>query len=135
MGYANQILIAAALGLTLASTGIAYASVSASDGSFQVANMAPPEPEAPPTVPDPAAAPTAPEAPTADAPPPPEELPAAPETPPEPPAADVPAPEAEAAPVAEETAPAGGMGMSTILGIVAALAAAGFGAFWFMRRK
>ena len=132
MGYANQILIAAALGLTLASTGIANASVSASDGSFQVANMAPPEPEAPPTVPDPAAAPTAPEAPAADAPPPTEELPAAPETPPEPPAADV---SAEAAPVVEEPAPASGMGMSTILGIVAALAAAGFGAFWFMRRK
>lgn len=132
MSYANQILIAAALGLTLAGTGIAYASVSASDGSFQMANMAPPEPEAPPTVPDPAAAPTAPDAPAADAPPPPEALPPAPETPPEPPAADV---SAEAAPVVEEPAPASGMGMSTILGIVAALAAAGFGAFWFMRRK
>ena len=117
-----------ALGLMLVMPGMAAATTS--DGSFAVANMAPPEPDPPAT---PAAAPDQP--PAADVPPA-TEPPVVPAEPPVVP--DVPAeapPPPDAAPTAEAPASTGGMGMGAIIAIIAVLAAAGFGGYWFMNRK
>jgi hypothetical protein len=114
-----------ALGLALMSPGVASAAMDLPDGSFKVANMAPPEP-------DPAPPPTIPAEPT-----PPEVAPDQPPAPELPPPPDVPAeiPATPPEPAADAPASGGGMGMGAVLGIVAALAVAGAAGFWFMRRK
>lgn len=111
--------------------GVAQATELKDAGSFVVANMAPPEPLPPPA--KPAATPDAPAAPDA--------APAAPEAAPEaaPAPADGAAPPAapadEPLPPPDQSSPPAGMGTKTIIGIVAALLAAGIGGFWFMRRR
>ena len=113
--------------LVLTSGSIVLAAEPASDGSFVVANMAPPEPQSPPA--DPAAAPAVPET-TPEAAPPAPDVPTAPEAPPEPAAAH----EAPLPPP-DQSAPAAGMGSGMLIGIVAAIAVAGAAGFWFMRRN
>jgi hypothetical protein len=124
------------------------------DGTFQVANVAPPEePEAPPPTPA-----TDPNAPTVNDAPPVEPAPATPESPMDPTAipeqvegstpSTEPAPEVpdaaaatvettDAAAVSEtppETA-SSGSNMGTIIGVIAFLAVAAGAGYWFMNRK
>ncbi len=120
----------------LASVSPSVAAQGASDGSFVLANMAPPEPE-PPAAPEatPAASPEA--APTAAP-----EAPAAPEGEPAPaeapPVAEAPAaPEAPAEPLPppDQTAPSAGLSSGMMITIVAAIAAALGAGYWMTQRK
>ena len=121
--FNRAVTLTAAL-CALSCLGVAQAAELKDAGSFVVANMAPPEPTPPPA--QPAATPDAPAAPNA-----------APEA--APPPADGAAPPAapadEPLPPPDQSSPPAGMGTRTIIGIVAALVAAGIGGFWFMRRK
>ena len=137
-GFGRASIIAVAAFVSATGT-LALASEPAADGSFIIANMAPPEPEQPPAPPaDPSAAPATPEAAPEAAPEVPADPAAAPEAAPEAPAEPTAAPEATAEaplPPPDQTAPAAGMGSGMLIGIVAAIAFAGAAAFWFMRRN
>ncbi|MEQ1753425.1 MAG: hypothetical protein ABL973_04765 [Micropepsaceae bacterium] len=130
IGRAGIIALAA---LTLTSGSIALAAGPASEDSFVVANMAPPEPEQPAPPADPTATPAAPDTvpeanPTAP------DVPAVPDAVPEAPAEPAAAPEAPLPPP-DQSAPSAGMGSGMLIGIVAAIAVAAAAGFWFMRRN
>lgn len=116
----------AALVLALAGTAATASSLNAGDGSYQIANMAPPEPEAQPAPAPPTEPATPAEAGPAD--------PVAEPVPEASPPADAAPPPEETAPVSDQAAPSGGMSSGIIIAIAVAFAA-GLGAFWFMRRK